>query len=184
MRAMLFLQKLIRVDNRFSALISKEINLSGYLQANIFSKDQQLITQAETLLQSFQGDPHFAQTLFEIAVDSIDKVLDKIYTYNGYEALIGMMKWAMPLDYQRSIDILCQTLIKKLAFEIVPAAQSEKNIKWRTIIARGTDLIKQSPYPFDKVPFKLESSSDATETELASDAQSQNTTIKKPDLIR
>lgn len=39
MRAMLFLQKLIRVDNRFSQLISQEINLDGYLKANIFSKD-------------------------------------------------------------------------------------------------------------------------------------------------
>ena len=68
-----------------------------------------------------------------------------------------MMKWAMPLDDQRAVSMLCETLINRLAFDHVPAAQSEINVKWRTIVARGSDLLKQCPYPFDKMPFKTES---------------------------
>lgn len=67
-----------------------------------------------------------------------------------------MMKWAMPLDYQRAVDILCETLISQLAFDSVPKAQSENNIKWRTIVARNTDLLKQCAYPFDQQPFKID----------------------------
>ena len=87
--------------------------------------------------------------------------MDKVYNHNGYEALIGIMKWAMPLDYQKAVDVLSETLIGRLAFDCVPGSQSAENIKWRTIIARGTDLIKQCPYPFDKVSFKAETAQEA-----------------------
>jgi len=39
-------------------------------------------------------------------------------TYSGYEALIGMMKWAMPIDTERTLDVVLQTLYNKLIKKI------------------------------------------------------------------
>lgn len=50
------------------------------------------------------------------------------------------------------------------------------------MISRGTDLIKQSPYPFDKVPFRIDSPAENADAEQSNDQPS--TALKRPDLIR
>lgn len=37
----------------------------------------------------------------------------------GYEALIGMLKWAMPIDPERTLSVLLSTLYSKVCLDKV-----------------------------------------------------------------
>lgn len=65
----------------------------------------------------------------------------------SYDAVIGMLKWALPLDYQRTLDVLLQSLYQKVTLEKVKIAQTPELIEYRTRVACG---ILKLLYPFDE----------------------------------
>lgn len=65
----------------------------------------------------------------------------------SYDAVIGMLKWALPLDYQRTLDVLLQSLYQKVTLEKVKVAQTPELIEYRTRVAGG---ILKLLYPFDE----------------------------------
>lgn len=48
--------------------------------------------------------------------------------YDGYIALVGMIKWAMPLDYQRVLDALVNTLYHKICKDKMNKLQTREAI--------------------------------------------------------
>jgi hypothetical protein len=60
-----------------------------------------------------------------------------------------MIKWALPIDSKRTLNVLFETLIKKITLEKVSKAQSVANIKWRTIVGGKENLMQDCAYPFD-----------------------------------
>ena len=52
-------------------------------------------------------------------------------TYSGYEALIGMMKWAMPVDTERTLKSVLNILLNKLMSKI-KQAQTKEAVLYRT----------------------------------------------------
>jgi len=55
--------------------------------------------------------------------------------YDGYIALVGMIKWAMPLDYQRVLDALVNTLYHKICKDKMNKLQTREAIQYRTRIS-------------------------------------------------
>jgi hypothetical protein len=106
---MFFLRKLMRTDPKLISKVLQEIDLSKFLNANVFGKDQNMVQKSEELLQAFHQEPNFSQNLFEILVVAIQQLPNKLTSWSGYEALIGMMKWAMPLNLEHTLDVLLET---------------------------------------------------------------------------
>jgi hypothetical protein len=64
-------------------------------------------------------------------IDQIEQLPNTLTTYSGYEALIGMMKWAMPVNTERTLDVVLEKLYSKLIKKI-NQAQSKEAILYRT----------------------------------------------------
>ena len=57
---MFFLRKLMRTDPKRVCKVLQEIDLSKFLNANVFGKDQNMVQKSEELLQAFQNEPNFS----------------------------------------------------------------------------------------------------------------------------
>lgn len=77
--------------------------------------------------------------------------------HDGYNALVGMIKWAMPLDYQRVLDALVNTLYQKVCKDKINKLQTREVIQFRT-------RINKNQYPFDHKVFKSDSSKKDSES--------------------
>lgn len=156
-RALAFLKQIMRIDPDFVALILKEIDLKEFLKTNIIHGDSLNILQSTDLLQSFQSDASFCNTLYECLIEEVQGIADGFTPYEGYEALLGMLKWAMPLDYRRTFQVLLNTLYKSLTVDKIRNAQTKEAVFYRT---RLFDIIYKdknnapSEYPFDAQLFK------------------------------
>jgi len=73
-----------------------------------------MIPIAAELLKAFQSDSTFIQTLFKILIEQVEQLPNQIISFNGYEALIGMLKWALPMDTEKICDVAVETLCKKV----------------------------------------------------------------------
>ena len=60
-----------------------------------------------------------------------------------------MLKWALPLDYQRTIDVLTESLFQKVTLEKVRAAQTDELVEFRTRVAPRSVAALKNVYPFD-----------------------------------
>lgn len=53
----------------------------------------------------------------------------------GVQALIGMLKWALPLDYKRTLEVLLEGLYTKIVMQRIKKAQTPAAIRYRTRMA-------------------------------------------------
>lgn len=53
---------------------------------------------------------------------------------NSYDALIGMLKWALPLDYRRTLDVLVKSLYQRVTLDKVSKVQTTQLVEFRTRI--------------------------------------------------
>jgi len=72
----------------------------------------------------------------------------------GYEALIGMLNWVLPLDYSNSLKVLLESLYTKVTKEYIQKVQTPEYVEFRTRIA--SEFFEPSfpfsdLFPFDKV---------------------------------
>lgn len=110
LRVLQFLKHMIKTDSQFCGLILQEIDLKAFIEANIIGQSSQTIHQASEFLQSFQGEKDFAPGLYEILMELVTAIPETYFSHNSYDAVIGMLKWAMPLDYKRTLDVLVKSL--------------------------------------------------------------------------
>lgn len=68
-----------------------------------------------------------------------------------------MLKWALPLNYQRTFEVLTRNLYQKVTLEKVAKAQTSELVEFRTRIA--PNLPFKNVYPFDNMQFVGASSS-------------------------
>ena len=85
----------------------------------------------------------------------------------GYEALIGMFNWVMPLDMERSLRVLFDTFYSKVSKKCVPEVQTPEYVEFRTrhasLLSSDSKLATNfsEHYPFDQVllrPLSIEES--------------------------
>ena len=158
LRVMAFLKKIMRTDAEFTSLILKEIDLEAFLRVNIIGDECTTIQQASEFLQSFQAEKDFSLNLYEILIQLVERLPETYTPVKGYEAIIGMLKWALPLDYQRTLDVLLDVFYRKVTIEKVKQAQTAEQVYFRTRCAAGLPATVRGArdvYPFDTRTFKL-----------------------------
>jgi len=64
----------------------------------------------------------------------------------GYHAIIGMLKWALPLDFKRTLQVLLEGLYTNLVMQKVKKAQTVHCIRYRTRFSPQNTV---DCYPFD-----------------------------------
>ena len=71
----------------------------------------------------------------------------------GYEAIIGMLNWVLPLYVERSMKVLLDTVFTKVCLERILSAQTPAAVSFRTRCARllstGSDSFLDH-FPFDQ----------------------------------
>lgn len=163
-RVMNFFKNIMRLDSELTPLVFAQLDLDHFLQTNIIGQDASCIQAACDFLQSFQTESQFANTLFEILINSFQTLPDKLTPQNGYHALVGMLKWALPLDFKRTLQVLLDGLYSKIVNQKIKKAQTVHSIRYRT---------RQSPqqsldcYPFDNQSFKKNEESDKSKDKEA-----------------
>ena len=65
----------------------------------------------------------------------------------GYEALIGLLKWSIPIKPERTLSHLFGVLYQKICLKKVPSLQTNEYIQFRSRCTYNT-------FPFDLTPFK------------------------------
>jgi len=89
----------------------------------------------------------------------------------GYEALIGMLNWVMPLDMERTLRVLFDTFYSKVTKKCVPEVQTPEYVEFRT---RHSSLLSNDSksatnfsehYPFDQVLLRPLSIEESTKSE-------------------
>lgn len=69
-RVMNFFKNIMRLDQELAPIIFAEIDLSRFLQTNIVGQDNGCIQVACDFLHSFQHEPKFAASLYEILIQN------------------------------------------------------------------------------------------------------------------
>ena len=47
-------------------------------------------------------------------MEKIDLLTEVVPSQGGYEVIMGMLKWASPLDYNRTFAVVAEALYKKV----------------------------------------------------------------------
>ena len=102
-------------DYDFAALILATLDLRQFIEVNLFTNDQAHIEASVEFLRCFQSEGRFVRDLYEILIDIVQSELPhSVPPQRGYEALIGMLNWVMPLDLERALRVLVGTFYSKV----------------------------------------------------------------------
>jgi len=88
----------------------------------------------------------------------------------GYQALIGMLKWALPLDFKRTLQVMLEGLYTKIVMQKIKKAQTPATIRYRT---RLSPQMPTDAYPFDNQTFKKSEDAESKSKDKETD-QSQS----------
>lgn len=97
----------------------------------------------------------------------------------GYEALIGMFNWVMPLDMERTLRVLFDTFYTRVSKNCVPGVQTPEYVEFRTrhasLLSSDSKLAANfsEHYPFDQVLLRPLSIEDSTKSEGSSKDKEQ-----------
>jgi hypothetical protein len=157
-RIMGFLTKLIKHDYKFAGLILGTIELGKFISVNLDTNDQAHIQASVEFLRCFQAEGAFVRDLYEILISIVENELPhRVPPQRGYEALIGLLNWVMPLDVERTLGVLLNTFYSKVCKQCMPLVQTPEYVDFRTRYATllagdpsaGADLAEH--FPFDSV---------------------------------
>jgi len=153
-----FLTKLVKHDYQFAALVLGALDLRRFIEVNLYTNDAAHIQASVEFLRCFQAESSFVRDLYEILLDIVQGVLPhSVPPQRGYEALIGMFHWVMPLDLRRALRVLVDTFYSKVCKQCMPAVQTPEYVDFRTrctsLAADGTPAGSTfaEHFPFDAV---------------------------------
>jgi hypothetical protein len=120
----------------------------------LLTDDPVHIQASVEFLRCLSGEPRFARDLFEILIVMVQSELAvSMPPRRGYEAIIGMLNWVLPLDVERSMKVLLDTLYTKVCLERIPSAQTPEAVSFRTrcatLLSTGSDSFLDH-FPFDQ----------------------------------
>lgn len=96
---------------------------------NLLSNDQVHIQESVEFLRCFQSEPAFVKEIFEISINFVESVLPHaVPPARGYEAVIGMLSWAMPLDITSALEVMMRTLYLTVCKGCLPQVQTKEYI--------------------------------------------------------
>lgn len=123
----------------------------------MLTNEQAHIQTSTDFLRCFQAEAAFVRALYEILIDILQNVLpNTVPPQRGYEALIGMLHWAMPLDMERTLRVLMDTFYSKVGKVCVPSIQTPEHVEFRTryapVLKGDTEATANfhEHYPFDE----------------------------------
>jgi hypothetical protein len=156
----------VKHDYDFAALILASLDLRKFVEVNLYTNDAAHIQATVEFLRCFQTEGRFVRDLYEILIDIVQSELPhSVPPQRGYEALIGMLNWVMPLDLERALRVLVGTFYSKVCKQCMPAVQFPEYIDFRTRFTSlptsdsGADANYAEHFPFDEVllrPLSLE----------------------------
>jgi hypothetical protein len=153
-----FLTKLVKHDYDFAALILATLDLRQFIEVNLFTNDQAHIEASVEFLRCFQSEGRFVRDLYEIMIDLVQRELPHcVPPQRGYEALVGMLHWVMPLDLERALGVLLDTFYSTVCKQGMPAVQTPEYVDFRTRYASlpAGDAKPEADFaehfPFDEV---------------------------------
>ena len=127
-----FLCRILKLDKDFSPLILEDLNIASFIRSNLFLGDPSGIQLVIEFLQNFQRDVTFCSQLYNILLDYIEQVPDKFLNYHGYEALIGLLKWSIPINPEKTLSHLMNVLFNKIVANKLPQLQTNEYIQFRS----------------------------------------------------
>ena len=156
-----YLSKLVHFDSRFVKLISGALDLRQFVLTNIVINNQEHINASAEFLRTLSTEDGFARKVYEILIELISiEFTRRIPPKNGYDAIVGMMHWAAPLDAQRSLLTLFETLYQRICLQSLKSVQASDQCVFRTRFSRLLSDEHNSlmnfldHYPFDSALFK------------------------------
>jgi len=156
-----FLTKLIKHDYQFASLILGTLDLRRFITVNLLTNDQGHIQASVEFLRCFQTEAKFVRDLYEILIDIVQNELPQsVPPQRGYEALVGMFNWVMPLDMERSLTVLVGTFYSTVGKRCVPELQTPEYVEFRTRYSAMPQADAKAAanfaehYPFDQVLLK------------------------------
>ncbi len=121
------------------------------------TEDHNHIQTSLDFIKSLASNSKFVRNLYEVLIEILVNELPTfIPPRKGYDAIMGMFNWIMPLDINRSLVTLIDTFYKKVCMSQIKLLQTPESITFRT---RCSILLSnvQSPalnflshYPFDE----------------------------------
>ena len=129
------------------------MDVKQYIMTNILDAGQESMIQvASELFMAFQNNQVFLERLYKFLIEQTSLLPSQVFSYQGYQALVGILKWALPFDPQNSLSVLTKTLFEDLHKKI-QSLQTEPQIEYRTRhFAKSTD--STYAYPFDLYTFE------------------------------
>lgn len=183
LQAITFLKKLISTDSAYTPLIFAKINLDSFLQCNMLDADQASISRAADLLQSFQKLPEFCTSLYKILIAKIETITENVPQHGGYEVIMGMLKWAAPLDTAQTYKVILKALYHKVVHQQLKEVQTREVIEYRTRYAPKRPALDH--YPFDSIYYNSEEASAKSSDKGAQEKESSPTNDQRDiDLLR
>lgn len=189
-----FLTKLIKHDYEFAGLILETVDLRKFIKVNFYTNDQAHIQASVEFLRCFRSEIGFVRHLYEILIEIVQNELPhSVPPQKGYETLIGMLNWVMPLDIERTLAVLVDTFYTTVCKECMPAVQTPEYVDFRT---RYTSQLAGDPatagnfaqhYPFDRAlfrPLSMEDKSKSDGSALSKQEESGVTLPNKTGLLR
>lgn len=135
-----YLTRLIETNFEFTKLILLSLDLDRFIKASILINDEAYIQASVQFLGRFQNEKKFIKDLYDILLDQLtNDLVFSIPHQKGFETIIGLLNWVMPLDSERSVQVLLKCLYSTLAKECLASVQSDEYVSFRT---RYAELLK------------------------------------------
>lgn len=78
-----FLNRIMKLDREFTPVILNDLDLNRFLAVNLFQCDASGMQLVVDFLQNFSRDFDFCNSLYQILLDYIDLVPEKLMNHNG-----------------------------------------------------------------------------------------------------
>jgi len=95
----------------------------------------------------------------------------------GYEALIGLLKWATPINPEKTLSTLMNVLYDKVCLKMVPTLQTPEYINFRSRQPFNT-------FPFDSTTFRASSKAQSKKDVSIPSVSSSQTVLLPVNSIR
>ena len=73
----------MKLNKELVAMVIKDIDLNSFLEVNLFGENSSSMQLVVDFLQNFSRDAVFCNDLYQLLLNYIDQVPEKLMNYNG-----------------------------------------------------------------------------------------------------